>query len=129
MTVTAKYTNQAGTANQVTQAAAFGAGCESIRQIIELPLASGDYGVRSVESITLSATSGTAGNVGVTLAKPLAIFPVMSGSTPEGTMFDSLTQMGGYFPNMSTACPFFIYTTPFSSTAPAFDFSMEFCEE
>ena len=71
-TITASYTNQAGVAGKITQAMAFGGtGFNTASRLILLPLASGDTGVRSVESVTVLATTGTAGNFGVTLFKPL----------------------------------------------------------
>ena len=77
-TVTASYTNQAGTAGRTTTSVnfwtgGFGAGtvAPSTQQVQLLPLQTGDYGVRSVESVTIAASTGTAGNFGVVLLKPL----------------------------------------------------------
>lgn len=71
-TVTASYTNQAGTPGRTTVAQAIGAtGFNAAGRMIILPLAAGDTGARSVESVTLTATTGTAGNFGVTLFKVL----------------------------------------------------------
>lgn len=75
-TVTASYTNQSGTAGQITAAVQLGgSGYREVQRMILLPLAAGDTGVRSVESVTVLATTGTAGNFGVTLFKPIAAFP------------------------------------------------------
>lgn len=72
-TIKAKYTNQAGTAGQVTPLIVFGgAGANEAQAFIRLPLASGDSGVRSVESVTVTATTGTVGDFGVTIARSLA---------------------------------------------------------
>lgn len=81
-TVTVSYTNQDGTAGRTSPAMQIGGlssgppipGKQSALGVI--PLASGDTGVRSVESVTLAATTGTAGNFGVTLFKPLLFLPV-----------------------------------------------------
>lgn len=71
-TITATYTNQDGTGSRATPLVAFGAtGFREANRMILLPLQSGDTGVRSVESVTLTATTGTAGAYGVTLFKPL----------------------------------------------------------
>lgn len=68
-TVTASYTDQAGNAGHITQAVAIGGTNDrEIHRTIELPLASGDTGVRSVQSVTLAGTTGTAGSIGVVLA-------------------------------------------------------------
>jgi hypothetical protein len=95
-TVTASYTNQAGTAGQVTIATAFGGvGLQEQDRVIPLPLASGDSGVRAVASVTVLASTLTAGNFGVTLAKPLVTLPMpYQGS---GTYFNALYEQGGPF--------------------------------
>ena len=78
-TVTASYTNSAGVAGRTTQSVAIGATAnrEATRMIM-LPLQDGDTGARSVESVTVAATTGTAGNFGVTLFKPLFAMAVDS---------------------------------------------------
>jgi hypothetical protein len=73
-TVTVKYTNSAGTPNKVSSPVQIGAtGWREAQRALLIPYAAGDRGVNSVESVTLSATTGTAGNFGVVLIKPLAI--------------------------------------------------------
>lgn len=69
-TVTASYTNQDGTPGRTTQAVAWTASAPVGRRFI-LPLQDGDTGVRSVESVTFAGNTAAAGNVGVTLFKPL----------------------------------------------------------
>ena len=69
-TATVSYTNQAGTAGRtgtVVLAASTKAG-----EARPISMQSGDTGVRSVESVTLSATTGTVGEFGVTLLRRLA---------------------------------------------------------
>ena len=71
-TVTVSYTNQAGVSGRTTAVQAIGgSGNSSTGRMIFLPLQAGDTGVRSVESVTLIATTGTAGNFGVALFKIL----------------------------------------------------------
>lgn len=74
-TVTVSYTNQVGTAGQISTATQIGGSyvANAAGRIILIPLAAGDTGVRSVESVTLAGTTGTAGNFGVCLFKPIAI--------------------------------------------------------
>lgn len=73
-TVTASYTNQAGTPGRTTKPALFGsAGANNAERILPLSLADGDTGVQSVETVTFAATTGTAGNWGVTIVRPFAI--------------------------------------------------------
>jgi hypothetical protein len=73
VTVTARYTNEGGTGSRTTLAASLAA-TRPIDTVVFLSTQDGDRGVRSVEGVTLSASTGTAGNFGVTLYKPLAVF-------------------------------------------------------
>jgi hypothetical protein len=85
-TVTVAYTNAAGGGSSspaVSVPATLKAG-----QMFPIPLASGDTGVQSVQSLTLSGTTGTAGNFGITLVKHLAEIPQVSNI---GSAFDAFT--------------------------------------
>jgi hypothetical protein len=96
-TVTASYTNQNGTAAQVTQAVAIGnTGLREQLRIIPLSLAAGDNGVQACASATLAATTGTAGSWGITIAHPLLAITTGSGlgairSFVDGPMNEILT--------------------------------------
>ena len=84
-TVTVRYTNQAGTANRVsTPIQLGGSGYREAHRLILIPLQAGDTGVRSVEGVTLAATTVGAGNFGVVLFKPLTAFALenTSGAMP-----------------------------------------------
>lgn len=73
-TITASYTNQAGTSGQTSVATTIGStGFNGQSRAIILPLAAGDTGVQAVKEVTLSASTGTAGNFGVSIIRPLAI--------------------------------------------------------
>jgi hypothetical protein len=79
-TATAVYTNQAGTASQVTQSVVIGnTGRREEQRMIMMSLALGDYGVRDCTSVTITSTA-TAGNFGVTIGRPLFYLPVGTGS-------------------------------------------------
>lgn len=101
-TITVSYTNQAGTAGRTSKAIAFGSTFRNAGAIYIMPLQDGDTGVRSVESVTVLATTGTAGNFGVTLFKVLAVYPATSAAFgqvtgyPEG--LTSFLGMGGQSP-------------------------------
>ena len=56
----------------------------------QVPLQSGDKGVRSVQSVTLSSTTGTAGNFGITLMKRIATIPLTTANVPNVQDFASL---------------------------------------
>ena len=72
-TITASYTNTAGTSGRTTQAVAIGGtNNREVTRVIPLTLQAGDTGVQAVASVTLAATTGTAGDFGITIARPLA---------------------------------------------------------
>jgi hypothetical protein len=80
-TVTVNYTNQAGVDSRISPPVVMGStGFNAANRCILIPFQDGDSGVRSVESVTLAATTGTAGNFGVTLFKPLYVLCVEEGS-------------------------------------------------
>jgi hypothetical protein len=109
-TVTASYTNQNGTDLRTSVATAFGAtGFNAASLMIMLPLQEGDTGVRSVESVTLAAsTVSAAGNFGVTLFKPLLYLPVPSLGSQQ-LLFDSVQTLSTYMPVIeNNACLFYI---------------------
>jgi hypothetical protein len=71
-TITMSYTNTTPTGGRTSPAVAIGAtGFREVTRAIMLPLQSGDTGITSVESVTLSATTGTAGDFGITVGKPI----------------------------------------------------------
>lgn len=76
-TVAVSYTNEAGTSGRVSPLVQLGAtGFREANRCIVLPRQDGDLGVRSVESVTVTATTGTAGSFGVTLFRPLFVLCV-----------------------------------------------------
>lgn len=75
-TWTVVYTNQDGTASRVATYT-HPANAESVGQMFPFLLQAGDTGVRSVQSLTCSISSGTAGNIGLTLLRRVAEFPIM----------------------------------------------------
>jgi hypothetical protein len=78
-TATISYTNQAGTAGQVSPAFAIGAtNRREAQRRLFIPLAAGDTGVRSVENVDLLATTATAGDFGITIIRPLLAIPCSS---------------------------------------------------
>lgn len=62
--ITVQYTNSVGTAGRVTVSTAMIASMPAYR-MFQVPLQSGDVGVQSIQSVTLSASTGTAGSFGV----------------------------------------------------------------
>lgn len=117
-TVTVSYTNQSGTSGRTTTPITFGAsGFREVRSLIILPLQAGDTGARSVESVTLAATTGTAGNFGVALFKPLCAMTLESTS---GAMPLDAVSSGGITAGLAEldddACLTFAATMPSSQS-------------
>ena len=81
VTATVSYTNQAGTSGRSGTAAI--PVTTVAGQLIPVTLASGDTGVQAVASVTLSATTGTAGNFGITLGYPIASVPINLANTGQ----------------------------------------------
>jgi hypothetical protein len=76
VTATVSYTNQSGTSGKSGSAAI--PATAKVGCVIPVSLASGDTGVQSVQTVTLSASTGTAGSFGVTLAQRICTFPVIA---------------------------------------------------
>lgn len=76
-TITASYTNEAGTSGRTSQATPFGGtGAAEAQRVLPLPLAQGDQGIRAVASVTVLASTLTAGSFGVTIADPIVAIPL-----------------------------------------------------
>lgn len=73
VTIQSTYVNQSGMTNITPETQFAGSGFTALGRLIILPLASGDTGVRSVTSVTLSGTAGSSSNFGILLFKPLAL--------------------------------------------------------
>lgn len=100
-TVTVRYTNSSGVANRTSTATTFGGTLfREGGSLIPIPLQAGDTGVRSVEGVTLAATTGTAGNFGVSLFKPLGMYALNDAS---GTMPLDAVSTGGVSGQLSLA--------------------------
>lgn len=75
--VTMTYTDQSGnTGNVSTGVQIGGTNFREATRAIMLTLAAGDTGIRGIDSITLSGSTGTAGNLGVVIGRPIAYFSV-----------------------------------------------------
>lgn len=93
-TVATSYTDDAGNTGNTSPLVSFGnTGFREAQRQVPLPVAVGDRGVRAVASVTLTATTGTAGAFGVTLAYPLCIIPVPVAGI--GNMWSGVLQAGG----------------------------------
>ena len=79
-TLTMSYTDQDGNAATSTINCG-GTGFREVTRAQRIPLAAGDTGIRSIQSVQLTSTTGPAGTFGITLAKPLAWLPVGAAGT------------------------------------------------
>jgi hypothetical protein len=78
-TVTISYTNSSGVSGRTSTPTSFGGtGFREVAILIPIPLQAGDTGVESIESVTVTATTGTAGNFGVCMFKPLSMISLES---------------------------------------------------
>ena len=74
--ITASYTNSDGVAGRTaTLYTGIPASVPAYRSY-RMALQAGDVGVKSVQSVTVPSTTGTAGSFGVTIRKPLAFWPL-----------------------------------------------------
>jgi len=73
--VTASYTNQAGTSGRTTVSTA-GIASMPANRMYQLPLQAGDTGIQALASITLSVSSGTAGNLWALIMVPICSIPL-----------------------------------------------------
>lgn len=106
-TATIEYTNQDGVAKTTTMSLG-GSGDRDVNAMLPVPLAAGDRGVRSIEAVTLAATTGTAGNFGFVLAKPVAIIETsraepLNGRGPLLTGFASDAALDIWLLTLTTA--------------------------
>lgn len=116
-TITASYTNESGTSGRTTLPVVFGGtGRREATRAILLPLQGGDKGVRSVQSVTVLATTGTAGDFGVTIARPLTNAPI--GVAGTGTVVDCLCGLPS-FPEIQTGACLSGYWFASSTPSPA----------
>lgn len=115
-TITASYTNEAGTPGQTSVAVPIGAtGFREVSRVIFLPLAAGDSGVQACASVTLNASTGTAGDFGITVGRLLAYVGVGAPGAPGWR--DFVTGMPGIPVVDSGACLSLLWV-PATTTAP-----------
>lgn len=74
-TLTMSYTNTSNASK--TSTVNIGAtGFREAQRAQFIPLASGDTGIKAIEKVTLTATTGTAGNFGIVMGKPIAYLSI-----------------------------------------------------
>lgn len=88
-TWTVTYTNQAGTGSR-TSTYTHPANAESVGQMFNFPLQSGDTGVQSIQSFQCSVSSGTAGDIGLTIVYPIVEIGIATLNVMAGLDFAAL---------------------------------------
>lgn len=112
--ITATYVNE-NDETKTTLVTTIGAiGFNETGRVITLPLASGDKGVKSVTSIQLSASTGTAGNFGINIVNPVAIMPLSI--VGVGSVRDFISGLPSIPLIENGACLYFTWLA--STTAP-----------
>lgn len=102
-TVTISYTNQAAASGRTSQPIDLIANVAG-GSFLPISLQAGDFGVQAVSTATLSASTGSVGNFGITLYKPLLSIPLFNISTFPFDA-DPVRTVAGYLPQISTdAC-------------------------
>jgi hypothetical protein len=78
-TITCSYTDTSDNSATSTATVIGGTGYREAQRLLFLPLADGDNGVKAVASATLAGTTGTAGDFGINIIKPIATVGINSG--------------------------------------------------
>lgn len=118
-TATVSYKNGAGTTKTSQAVVLGGSGSREAQRGIIVPLADGDTSVKTIENLDLVATTGTAGNIGISICKPIASIPVSIGA---GAQIDFISGLP-ITPEIETgACLTFLWM-PASTTAPQIFFN------
>lgn len=117
-TVTVSYTNQDGVSGRTSRAAVIPASLQSNR-MIQIFLADGDTGVRSVESVLLSGSTGGAGDFGITLVKKLCAMRAGQQNCQSNLL--DISSLGIQKIDNNCCFQFFYYANPSGGTRPTFD--------
>ena len=75
-TLTMTYTNQTGTSGRTSTINIGDNFFREVTRMQRIPLAAGDSGIQSIQTVQINISSGTLGNFGITIAQPLAWIPV-----------------------------------------------------
>jgi hypothetical protein len=112
-TVTCSYTDQDGNTGNTSGAGTVGASLPA-GALVPIPLASGDSGVRAVASLTLAASTGTAGNLGITIARRIADIPITAANI--GMLQDPF--QNGLAQIYNSACLWFVFLIGTGTACP-----------
>jgi len=125
-TVVVNYTNELGVSRTSPATPIGGTNLREVQRIIPIPLAAGDRGVRSVQSVQLALSTGTAGSFGVNIVRPIAIVPL--GLLGSGNIRDFISGLPSIPEIASGACLYFTWLAN-GTAAPQVWGSMHFIEK
>ena len=125
-TLTMTYTDQDGNTGATSTINIGATGFNAATRAQRIPLAAGDSGIRAVEKVRLTASTGTAGNFGITIAQPLAWIPV--GAAGVMGWRDYTTGLPGIPAIDPNAC-LALMVIPSSTTAPELFGGLAFVEK
>lgn len=114
-TISMSYQDETNTTSTSPLVTIGGTGFREESRVIMLPLAAGDKGIQAVRTVTVTATTGTAGNFGVTIGHPLAYLNIGTSGAPGWR--DFITGLPGIPEIQTDACLAFLWI-PQSVTAP-----------
>jgi hypothetical protein len=86
-TVTASYTNQAGTAGRTATLIGGIPASLAASSTLQFNLQAGDTGLQSVQTVTSTTSTGTAGSFGITIRDPLGVTGIPGGSSSSANGF------------------------------------------
>jgi hypothetical protein len=125
-TLTMTYTNSAGTTGRTST---INIGATNFREATRMriiPLAAGDKGIQAIDKVSLTATTGTAGDFGITIARPIAYIPIGTAAAPGYR--DFTTGLPG-LPKIDTnACLAFTFLQN-TATIGEFSYGLSFVEK
>lgn len=125
-TLTMTYTDQGGNTGQTSTINIGATGFREVTRAQRIPLAAGDSGIRAIEKVKLTATTGTVGDFGITIARPLAWIPI--GAAGVGGWRDFTTGLPG-IPKIDNDACLALFFIPATTTAPEVWGTLSFVEK
>lgn len=96
-------------------------------RILYVPLASGDKGIKSITSLTLSVSTGTAGNFGIYLFKPLLM--IQDSHYGSDVRTDAFFRSACQLPQIYNNACLCLQTIAYTSSAGNKHFSLDFVDD
>jgi hypothetical protein len=122
-TISITYTNQDGVGSRVSPGGIYKGDSRAPSVFGTIPLQSGDTGVRSVESVTITLPASSAGSCGIVLFKPLAIINTSSDTSSGQCNFVDGGIIGGIPEIADDACLDLLGINPPTGAAGAKNFN------